>query len=74
MGKQSAVKKIEAELKNLSLTEQRRLVTRMSQHLRRRRGQKKPLRDWSKLYGLGKGLWRRQDAQKFVNRLREDRV
>lgn len=25
------------------------------------------------LYGLGKGLWKGEDAQEYVNRLREDR-
>ncbi len=30
--------------------------------------------DWKGLYGLGKGLWKGEDAQDFVNRLREDRV
>jgi len=29
--------------------------------------------DWNKLYGLGKGLWD-EDAQEYVNRLREDRL
>ena len=28
--------------------------------------------DWQELYGLGKGLWK-EDAQDYVNRLREDR-
>ena len=30
--------------------------------------------DWSELYGLGKGLWNGEDAQDYVNRLRDDRV
>lgn len=29
--------------------------------------------DWNKLYGLGKGLWKGEDAQEHVNRLRKDR-
>jgi hypothetical protein len=74
MTRPSGVKKIELELKRLSLAEQRRLVARMSQHLRLKKGQKHPSCDWSKLYGLGKGLWGRLDAQAYVNRLREDRV
>lgn len=28
--------------------------------------------DWKALYGLGKGLWK-EDAQEYVNRLRENR-
>jgi hypothetical protein len=74
MNRPSSLKKIETELKSLSLAEQRRLVARMSRHLRQKRSQKKTSRDWSKLYGLGKGLWKREDAQSYVNRLREDRV
>jgi len=30
--------------------------------------------DWKKLYGLGKGLWKGEDPQDYVNRLREDRL
>lgn len=30
--------------------------------------------DWNKLYGLGKDLWKGEDAQVYVNRLREDRI
>jgi hypothetical protein len=30
--------------------------------------------DWKALYGLGKGLWKDEDAQEYVNRLREERV
>jgi hypothetical protein len=74
MNRPSSLKKIEIEVQSLSLVEQRRLIARISQHLRQKRGQRKPIRDWSKLYGLGKGLWKRQDAQSYVNRLREDRV
>lgn len=30
--------------------------------------------DWQGLYGLGKGLWADEDAQEYINRLREDRL
>lgn len=30
--------------------------------------------DWTPLYGMGKGLWHGDDAQEYVNRLREDRL
>jgi hypothetical protein len=73
MRRLSALKKIELELKTLSLVEQRALLARLS-NLRRRRTRKKPVCDWTELYGLGKGLWRRQDAQAYVNRVREDRM
>lgn len=28
---------------------------------------------WKPLYGLGKDLWKGEDAQEYVDRLREDR-
>lgn len=35
---------------------------------------KKRFRNWAELYGLGKGLWKGEDAQAYLNRLRGDRV
>jgi hypothetical protein len=29
---------------------------------------------WKALYGLAKGLWKGEDAQEYVNRLRQERV
>ncbi|MBU4374343.1 MAG: hypothetical protein KKD69_06565 [Euryarchaeota archaeon] len=29
--------------------------------------------NWDALYGLGKGLWKGEDAQEYVNQLREER-
>ena len=29
--------------------------------------------DWLAVYGLGKGLWAGEDAQAYVDRMREDR-
>ena len=74
MRRVSALKQIEQELKSLSLSEQRALLARLSQNLSRKRIPKRRVCDWTKLYGLGKGLWKRQDSQSYVNRVREDRV
>jgi hypothetical protein len=74
MSKASSLKKIEMELKNLPLGKQRRLIAQMRKRLSEKRSGKKILRDWSQLYGLGKGLWRRQDAQAYVNKQRGERV
>ena len=30
--------------------------------------------NWNDLYGTGKGLWRGDDAQDYVNRAREERL
>ena len=73
MAKVSNWKKIERELENLSLKDQQKLVARLAQRLRQGQREKKS-RDWAKLYGLGKGLWNGEDAQVYVDRLREDRV
>lgn len=66
-------KKIVREVENLSPQNQQKLVARLAQRLRQGQREKKSL-DWTKLYGLGKGLWEGKDAQDYVNRLREDRV
>lgn len=73
MAKPSDWKKIERELESLSLRDKEKLLARLVQRLQQGRG-KKASRDWAKLYGLGKGLWNGEDAQNYVDRLREDRV
>jgi hypothetical protein len=73
MAKPSDWKKIERELEALSLRDKEKLLARLIQRLRQReRGGAS--RDWVKLYGLGKGIWNGEDAQNYVDRLREDRV
>lgn len=73
MAKPSDWKKIEREVEGLPLRDQAKLLAKLAQRLGRG-GRKKGTCDWSKLYGLGKGLWEGEDAQAYVNRLREDRV
>lgn len=69
-----ALEKIEKEAERLSSQEQLKLMEWLIHRLRRRSiAGEKPL-DWSRLYGLGKRLWKGEDAQGYVNRLREDRV
>jgi hypothetical protein len=65
---------IEKEIARLSPNEQLRLVERLAHHLRKSGLSPKKELDWKNLYGLGKGLWKDDDAQEYVNRLREDRV
>lgn len=72
MSKPANWKEIERQLKSLSIQDQKRLVARLTPRLRHA-GNGKPS-DWATLYGLGKGLWKRVDAQVYVNRLRGDRV
>lgn len=65
---------IQKEIERLSPNEQLRLVEKLAHHLRKSRLSSKKELDWKNLYGLGKGLWKEEDAQEYVNRLREDRV
>jgi len=74
MPRATTLGKIEKEIERLSPKDQLKLVEKLA-HLLRKTGLavKKEL-DWKNLYGLGKGLWKGEDAQDYVNRLREDRV
>ena len=74
MKKIYVLEKIEKQIEGLSPQDQLKLVERIA-HLLRRSGltAKKEL-EWSGLYGLGKGLWGDEDAQDYVDRLREDRI
>jgi hypothetical protein len=72
MSKPADWKEIEKQLKSLSIRDQKRLAARLAPRLRHT-GNGSHV-DWAKLYGLGKGLWKRVDAQVYVNRLRGDRV
>ncbi len=67
------LKKIGKEAERLSPEEQLELVERLVRQLREKGLAKKEYLDWGELYGFGKGLWNGEDAQEYVNRLREDR-
>jgi len=64
---------IEREIEKLKPQEQLKLVERVAHQLRKTVLVPEKELDLNKLYGLGKGLWKGEDAQKFVNRLREER-
>jgi hypothetical protein len=74
MRKGIALEKIEKEIEGLTPQEQLKLVERLAHQLRKTGLAMKKELDWNKLYGLGKGLWKGEDAQEYVNRLREDRI
>ena len=74
MRKGITLEKIEKEIKMLAPQEQLKLVERLIYQLRKTGLAMKKELDWNKLYGRGKGLWDGEDAQEYVNRLREDRV
>ena len=64
---------IEREIEKLKPQEQLKLVRRLTHRLRKTHVSVKKELDWKEFYGLGKGLWKKEDAQKYVNRLREER-
>lgn len=73
MPRASTLEKIEKEIERLSPKDQLKLVEKLAHHLRKTGLAVKKELDWKNLYGLGKGLWKSEDAQNYVNRLREDR-
>ena len=74
MPRASTLGKIEKEIERLSPKDQLKLVEKLAHQLRKSGIRGKRELDWKGLYGLGKGLWRDEDAQEYVNRLREERV
>jgi hypothetical protein len=74
MRKQAHLEKIEKVIEGLTPQEQLKLVERLAQRLRKAGLATRKELDWSKLYGLGKGLWGKEDAQEYVNRQRENRL
>ncbi|MCX5895967.1 MAG: hypothetical protein NTZ51_09085 [Proteobacteria bacterium] len=74
MRKEVTLGKIEKEIETLSPQKQLQLVEKLIHHIRKTGLSSKRELDWNKLYGLGKGLWKGEDAQKYINRLREDRI
>ena len=74
MPRTSTLGKIEKEIGQLSPKDQLKLVEKLTHQLRKSGITRKRELDWKDLYGLGKGLWKGEDAQEYVNRLREERV
>ena len=74
MPKTVTIDKLEKEIEKLPRRDQRKLAERLARHLRETGTSSKKELDLAKLYGLGKGLWSDEDAQTYVNRLREDRL
>ena len=74
MARNNTLGKIEKELEMLTTRDQLKLLERLVHQMRIKRPTIKKELKWGKLYGLGKGLWEGEDAQEYVNRLREDRI
>lgn len=74
MPRATTLGKIEKEVERLSPQDQLKLVEKLAHKLRKTGLAMKKELDWKGLYGLGKGLWKGEDAQAYINRLREDRA
>lgn len=74
MPRGTTLAKIEKEVEKLSPQEQLKLVEKLARKLRKTGLAMEKELDWKNLYGLGKGLWKGEDAQEYVNRLRENRA
>ncbi len=64
---------IEKQAAALSLDDHIRLMELLARQLKVKNRKSRAQHDWSALYGRGKGLWNGEDAQAYVNRMREGR-
>ncbi|MCF8127154.1 MAG: hypothetical protein K9N10_01460 [Deltaproteobacteria bacterium] len=64
---------IEKQAALLSLDDHIKLMELLARQLTAKSRKSQAQHDWSALYGLGKGLWDGEDAQVYVNTMREDR-
>ena len=74
MQRKYCLEKIEKDAEGLTPQEQLKLVERIIHKLRQTGIAKRKTIDWNQLYGLGKGIWEGEEAQEYVNKLREERV
>lgn len=70
---QTILERIKKEAEKLTSEELLKLVDEFIHRLIEKQITKGEKLDLNKLYGLGKGLWRDENAQDYVTRLREDR-
>lgn len=74
MQKRGTLEKIEREAEKLTLQEKLILLEKLIHKIRNTGMVGEKSFDWSKLYGVGKGIWKGEDAQEYINRLREERL
>ena len=68
------LEKIEHQIMRLPVYEQTHLIERIAAQLRCTRAKSRTALNLNDLYGMGKGIWREDDAQEYVNRVREERI
>ncbi len=70
---QADIEEIKEKIENLPVDKQLELIEKIIQHIRKKELSKEEPLDWKNLYGLGKGVWVNEDAQEYVNHIREER-
>jgi hypothetical protein len=68
------LEKIESQIMSLPVSEQIHLIERIARRVRSVQAKSGIVLNWNDLYGTGKGIWRGNDAQDYVNRVREERI
>jgi hypothetical protein len=68
------LEKIESQITKLPVSEQIHLIERIARRLREVQAKAGVSLNWNDLYGVGKGIWKGEDAQDYVNRTREERI
>ena len=67
------LEEIENQIISLPVSEQIHLIERIARRVRSVQTKSGITLNWNDLYGTGKGLWKGDDAQDYVNRAREER-
>ncbi len=70
---ESILARIEREAVKLPVSEQLKLIEKLIHQMREKTIPGPKELSWQKLYGRGRGLWGGEDAQIYVNRMREER-
>ena len=70
----SNLEQIESQIMSLPVSEQIHLIERIARRIRSVQTKSGIALNWNDLYGTGKGIWRGNDAQDYVNRAREERI
>jgi hypothetical protein len=70
----NTLEQIESQIMSLPVSEQIHLLERIARRVRSVQTKSGIALNWNDLYGMGKGIWRADDAQDYVNRAREERI